>query len=257
MILAIIQARMGSTRLPNKVMRKVLNKPVIQYLLERVSKSQKIDKIILATSTDCKDDILAEYVRSLGYEVFRGSQNDVLERYYKAFKQFSDHKNVTGIVRLTGDCPLLDPTLIDKVITQYIQYNADHISLSEKYAEGLDTEVFKPQLLIDAHQNAKTLPEREHVMLYISNNKAKYNIKKVENNNDDSKYRITIDEIEDFMVFENIILNFAKNGLETNIDNIKNYLNQNKDILLLNSKIVRNEGLKISLEDEKKANNGI
>ena len=114
MIIAIVQARMGSSRLPDKVMKKVLEKPLIDYLLERVSVVEKVDKIILATTTKPEDDCLAKHVASLGYDVFRGSEDDVLSRYYHAFYEFKDElEKSNAIVRITGDCPLVDYELIN------------------------------------------------------------------------------------------------------------------------------------------------
>jgi len=227
MVVAIIQARMGSTRLPNKVMKEILGKPIISYLLENVKKSTLINKVILATTTDKKDDHLANYVKELGFTVYRGSEDDVLSRYYEAFQTLDDVNKVKGIVRLTGDCPLLQPTLIDKVIDTFINSDYDHVCLSPQYMEGLDTEIFKPQLLIDAYNNAKKASQREHVMLYISDNKEKYNMFQLLNSSDDSKYRITVDEEKDFEVVKAIIEEFEKLNKEKDVENIKKFLDQN------------------------------
>ena len=144
-VLAIVQARMNSTRFPGKVMKEVGGKHLIEILLNRLSKSQKIDKLILATSKSNQDDALAHYVDKLGYEVYRGSEDDVLDRYYQAAKIFKPEI----VVRITGDCPLIDPVLVDSIIDKFEVYGADYASNIEPptYPDGLDTEVFKFSLL--------------------------------------------------------------------------------------------------------------
>lgn len=251
MIIAIIQARMGSSRLPNKVMKEVLGKPLIDYLLDRVSSAQKVDKIVLATTTNPKDDYLAKHVEYLRYNVFRGSEDDVLSRYYHAFNEFKDEfEKYNAIVRITGDCPLIDPDLIDRVITVYLENRMDYVALSPNFCEGLDVEIFSEKLLIKAFNEAKLNSEREHVALFIHNNKELFKMCRVENNSDDSSYRITVDEEQDFVVIKHIIEHFSKNNLAMNTQNIKNYLDNNPSVFNLNANIIRNEGLQISLKKE-------
>jgi spore coat polysaccharide biosynthesis protein SpsF (cytidylyltransferase family) len=117
-VLAIVQARMGSSRLPGKVMKPILGKPLIGHLLDRLSQSKHIDKIILATTLNSEDKTLAEYVSSLGFDVFRGSVNDVLDRYYHTAKKYRP----TCIVRITGDCPLIDSRVTDRVIKYFLNH---------------------------------------------------------------------------------------------------------------------------------------
>ncbi len=251
MIIAIIQARMGSTRLPNKVMQNILNKPIIEHLLENVSKSKLIDKIIIATTTNKQDDELVAHIKSLGYDIFRGSENDVLKRYYDTFQSIPNNDKIKGIVRLTGDCPLLQADIIDTVIQEFINTDIDYVALSENFAEGLDTEIFTPKMLEDAHFNANLESQREHVCQYFHKHIDKYPQKRIQNNTDDSMYRITVDEAEDFEVIKEIIEYFNISNKELNIKNIKIFLDENNDIYSLNSKIMRNEGLKISLKNDK------
>ena len=251
MIIAIVQARMGSSRLPDKVMKKVLEKPLIDYLLERVSVVEKVDKIILATTTKPEDDSLAKHVTLLGYDVFRGSEDDVLSRYYHAFYEFKDElEKSNAIVRITGDCPLIDSYLIDEVIKVYQEKSMDYVALSPDFSEGLDVEIFSEKLLTKAFNEAKLPSEREHVALFFHNNKALFNMCRVENSSDDSSYRITVDEEQDFVVVKCIIEYFSKNDLAMNTQNIKDYLDSNPSIYNLNANIIRNEGLQISLEKE-------
>ena len=138
--LAIVQARMGSTRLPNKVMKYAVGKPMIQHLIERLSRSEIIDKIVIATSEETMNDTLENYVKGLGYDVYRGSEDDVLDRYYRVALQY----NPDIVVRITGDCPLICYEVTDMVINYFItglpqSYNS--------YPGGLDTEVFSNNVL--------------------------------------------------------------------------------------------------------------
>ena len=249
MIIAIVQARMGSSRLPEKVMKDVLGKPLVDYLLERVSLSKQIDKVIVATTINKEDDLLAEHIQSLGYEVYRGSEKDVLERYYKTYFLYKN-ENVQGIVRITGDCPLIEASNCDDLIINFLKKELSYSNLSQKYAEGLGCEIFTPKLLIEAYENAKLDSEREHVTQYFFNNRDQFNIETLDKVRDDSAYRITVDEYEDFLVVERIIIDLNKRNIDLNFENIKEYLDNTPEIYFLNSKISRNEGLLKSLKNE-------
>ena len=251
MIVAIIQARIGSSRLPNKEMKEVLGRPLIAYLLDSVSKAKRIDKILLATTTKLEDDGLAEYVDSIGYDVFRGSEDDVLSRYYEALKSIDSNDNENAVVRITGDCPLIESDFIDRVISKYVNESMDYVALTSNFAEGLDVEIFSELLLNKAFYEAKLPSEREHVALFFHNNSELFKMSRVENSVDDSRYRITIDEPEDFAVIESIIKYFYENNLELGFKEIKRYLDEHQEVFNLNVNIVRNEGLQKTLEKER------
>ena len=165
MIYAIVQARMKSTRLPGKVLKMVNGKPLIEILLYRLSQSKKIDKIILATSEKPENDLLVETVEKLGFEVFRGSENDVLNRYYQAAKQ--QHPDI--VVRITGDCPLIDYQVTDQVINYFLENDFDYVCNGDPptFPDGLDTEVFTFESLEKASKEASQQHEREHVTSFI------------------------------------------------------------------------------------------
>ena len=253
MVYAIIQARMGSSRLPGKSMIKILNKPLIWYVLSRTSLSKRVDKVILATTLNKEDDELANYAAENGFLVYRGSEKDVLSRYFLAYSNFCT-KNVTqdAIVRITGDCPLIDPKLIDKVIIKYLTGKYDYVALSQDFAEGLDVEIFSSSMLEFAHKEAKLDSEREHVAQFFHNNKHLYKMHRLESPSDDSKYRITVDELEDLNVIKAIVEYFDANKIDLDFPNIKNFLQTNQEIWKQNSHIIRNEGLLISLKNESK-----
>ena len=147
-VVAIIQARMGSTRLPNKVMMEIGHVPMIELLIKRLSDSKRIDKIVLATSDNKNNKPLISHVKGLGYEVFIGDEDDVLGRYFHAAKLFE----ADSIVRVTGDCPLIDSTLVDKVIEGFIDSNSDYASNREPptYPDGLDVEVISIESALEA-----------------------------------------------------------------------------------------------------------
>jgi glutamate-1-semialdehyde 2,1-aminomutase len=203
--IAIVQARMGSTRFPNKVMRTIAGVPMIELLLRRLSKSKLIDRIILATTIDPRDLPLVDHVRKLGYEVFQGSENDVLDRYYHAAKP---HQPDT-VVRITGDCPLIDPDLVDQTITAYKTQSVDFLSNARlpTFPDGLDTAVFSFSALERAHQGAVSKYEREHVVPYIRDS-GQFQLGNFSNPVDYSSERWTVDEAVDFEVITNIFGHF-------------------------------------------------
>jgi len=253
MNLAILQARMSSSRLPNKVLKKVNKKELLLYEIERIQRSKKIDKLIIATSNDKSDDILEEFCILNNIECFRGSLDDVLSRYYDCAKKFKEDNNIENlnIIRVTGDCPVIDFIVIDEVITAFENGNYDYTSntLSPTYPDGMDIEVCKFEVLEYAYTNATLKSDREHVTLYIKNSDKfkKYNYKA---RVDFSHLRLTVDEQNDFDLIENILENlYPKNKNFTYLD-IVAYMTQNPNLLFINSDIGRDEGLAKSLKED-------
>jgi len=232
---------MGSTRLPSKVMKAVCGKPLIEILLLRLSHSKKIDKIILATPESSENDSLAHIVKKLGYDVFRGSENDVLGRYYHAAKQYKPE----SVIRLTGDCPIIDPSVVDEVIYLYEKENADYASNTNPptYPDGLDVEVFSYKSLEEANNKAKNSHDREHVTPYIRAKKKFINFN-LSNNQDYSNERWTVDNPEDFRVIENILNHFAPNLDFTWKDVLKLKISH-PDYFEANKSIQRNAGAEL------------
>lgn len=192
---AIIQARMGSTRLPGKVLMKLDGIPVLKCLIEQLSYSELIDRKIIATSTNPDDDMIVEFAKSLNVESFRGSSLNVLDRYYQCARHFS----IKHIVRITADNPLIDPEIIDKVIKVYQKGNFDYVNnfTRRTYPSGTEVEVFSFNSLSKAWKNAKLPYEKEHVTPYIYNNPKKFSIGYVEHDVDLSKFSWSIDRMED------------------------------------------------------------
>lgn len=196
MLGCIIQARMGSSRLPGKIMLKIdENNPILYYVIKQITSSKKLKKIIIATTDLPEDNIVAEYVQNLGLPCYRGSSDNVLERYYECAKKFS----LSTIVRISADDPLVDPTIVDKVIERYEQEKCDYASNTHPrtFPQGNEVEVFSFKSLEIAWKNAKKPSEKEHVTPYIYNNKDKFQISNLKNENNLSFLRWTVDRQND------------------------------------------------------------
>ncbi|GAE92678.1 spore coat polysaccharide biosynthesis protein spsF [Gracilibacillus boraciitolerans JCM 21714] len=204
-VVAIIQARMGSSRLPGKVLREVMDKPLLYYQLARVRKSNYLDEIIVATTTLANDDCIVDLCMSQNIKVYRGSEQDVLTRYVEATKE----ANADIIVRLTADCPLLDPVLIDQLIEVFKrEQDVDYVSnvINRTYPRGLDIEVFSQEALIKVNQWATSTSYREHVTNYLLEHPEKFRLRNVSNPTDISFHRWTVDTIEDFQLIQHILI---------------------------------------------------
>ena len=245
----ITQARTGSTRLPGKILKVVQEKSLLEIHLERLKKCNNVSEIIVATTTNFEDEVIYNKSIELGVNSSRGSESDVLDRFYKSVED----KNPDWVVRVTSDCPLIDPKLVDDVIAFTIKNNKDYVTntLVENFPDGQDIEVFKYSALKKAWKNAVLNSEREHVTPYIKKNSdfnggnlftsLNYNCQ-----SDFSKIRMTVDEIRDFELITILIndLGTEKTWLE-----YTNYIIQ-EDLVKINNKIIRNEGLLKSLKKD-------
>jgi len=194
---AIIQARMGSTRLPGKVMKKINNRELLGYSYHRASQSSLLDLVIIATTKNKKDDVIVQWCQEKNITYTRGSEDDVLDRYYQTAKEYQ----LDIIVRLTSDNPFCDPKIIDMLIKKIIESDTDYVSNRIKkrtYPYGLDAEVFTFTSLKEAWQNAKLKEQREHVTPYIMSHPKKFKLLELQNKEDLSEYRLTVDDLEDF-----------------------------------------------------------
>jgi len=246
-ITAIIQARMTSTRLPGKVLLEVRGRPLLHYLIENLGYSKHISEIILATTRNNEDNPIAEFAVKKGLRVYRGSEHDVLDRFYQAAVRYSSEH----IMRFTADCPLVQPHIGDYLVDVYFDSGCDYARTGQTFAEGIDCEILSGDALEKAWKEAMLKYEREHVTLYIRNRPERFNIKIIENDTDDSKYRITIDEHADFQVVEAITKNlYEQRSKYIRIEDIKRFLDSHPEIYSLNSGVLRNEGLLKSLQQE-------
>ena len=238
-IIAIIQARMGSTRLAGKVLLKVKNKPILDYVIYRLSKSKKIDDIILAITTSKKDDVLEEYAIKKSVKYFRGSEDDVLSRYYLAAKKY----NADYIVRITSDCPFIDPEIVDNIIERHFNEGADYTAniLKRTYPRGVDTEVINFEAIKQAYENAETSFQKEHVTPYIARQPEKFKLLSIEAKGKMRRpdIRVTIDTKEDYKLIEKILLHFDNLNFKT--EDIIDFLDENPELLEINKHIIHKD----------------
>ena len=249
-VLAIIQARMGSTRLPGKMLLPIVdNKGALELMLERVRRARQLQKIVVATTTSPSDDRLVDLCKRLGYEYFRGDENDVLERYYQAALAFGPAE---VIVRLTGDCPLHDSDVIDLVVGEYLKGNCDYVSNTQKYTfpDGLDVEVFSFSVLERARREANLKSEREHVTSYIWKHPGIFKTVNVEYKKDLFGKRWTLDEKEDYEFITHIYKNLYKKKPAFGMEEILELLAKHPELEEINKHLTRNEGYQKSLKED-------
>jgi spore coat polysaccharide biosynthesis protein SpsF len=248
-ILAVIQARLGSTRLPGKVLLGLEGKTVLEHVALRVKASRFVDKVIVATTLSPEDRKIVVLCKSCGIAVFCGSTEDVLDRFYQAVLPI----NPSHIVRITGDCPLMDPKVIDEVIKQHLAEKSDYTTntLKETYPDGEDVEIFTFTALQKAWENARLSSEREHVTPYIRKNPVLFKLASVENKEDLGSKRWTIDNPEDYEFIKKIYKALYKKNNLFGADEILAFLKRNPELEKINQHIIRNEGYAKSLEDDK------
>ena len=248
MILAILQARTGSRRLPGKVLKPILDRPMLALQLERVARARRIGKLVVATSLDPSDDPLKALCDMLRVPCFRGDLSDVLSRFYHAARAYlADH-----IVRLTGDCPLADPSVIDRVIDFYLGGKYDYVSntLPPTFPDGLDVEVFSFKCLDEAFHEATLPSHREHVTPFIYSQPVRYKAGNYCNTLDLSALRWTVDEVADFELVQQIYeALYPTNRSFATID-VLDFLEKNPELKMHNLKHQRNEGLAKSLRED-------
>lgn len=241
-IIAIVQARMGSSRLPGKVMKEINGVPMIQILLERLKLSKKIDEIVVATTESKKDQEMVDYLLSNNFLCERGSEKNVLQR----FIDVSNKYNADYIVRITGDCPLIDPALVDIVISELIKTKADYCTntMPPTFPDGLDVEVFSAVQLEQAQDLCVDNSDIEHVTPSIRR-REDIRKKNIENPEDLSSLRWTVDELSDFEVVTSIF-NFFHPRIDFSWQEIMEIYESNKDIFKKNDSIKRNEGIEMN-----------
>jgi spore coat polysaccharide biosynthesis protein SpsF len=237
----IDQARMTSTRLPGKVMKKVLGKPLLEYQIERLRQVRLADELVIATTTNDTDQPIVELCEHLGVAYYRGSEEDVLSRYYEAATQFG----ADAVVRVTSDCPLIDPGVMDEVIGLYINNrdNYDYVSntLERTYPRGLDTEVFSMAVLEKAYKEAGEQPDREHVTLFMYRRPEQFRLANSSGAVDYSHHRWTVDTPEDFRLIQLILQElYPVNNRFTWLD-VLNLLNEHPEWVEINAMVKQKE----------------
>lgn len=248
MIAGILQVRTGATRLPFKVLKEIKGKTLIELYIERVKCSMLMDKVIIATTTNPNDDIIEELAAKIGVDCFRGSENDLIDRYYQCAKQF----NVDVIVRLCNDDPFVDYEVIDEAIETLTISGADWVTnhLNPTYPEGLDIDVFHFKILKYIWKNAKLKSEREHVFPYVYNNMDEFKVVSMEQEVDRSGLRWTLDYEEDFKMTEKVYEYLYDEKRIFLQDDILELLLIHPEIKDINSDIEHYEGIKKSFKED-------
>jgi spore coat polysaccharide biosynthesis protein SpsF (cytidylyltransferase family) len=259
MILGIIQARMGSTRLPGKVMKVVEGKPLLQHMVERVTQSKKVDTFVIATTVSPEDDRIQALCNQLHIPCFKGSVNDVLDRYYQCARTFKPVPRY--IVRLTADCPLHDPKVIDFVVQRFLEKNVDYMtnSFSPVFEDGFDVEIFTYEVLTYAWENATGISEREHVTPFIHkmanlDEKTPFKIY-TEKYSKKYHYKLSVDTATDFRVVKQIFALLYNSDKNFGMLDVIDLLEKDPSLLTINKESVINEGYLKSLSDDEIYNN--
>jgi len=243
--MVIIQARMGSTRLPGKIMLDILGKPVLWHVVMRASRAKYTSGVVIATTENREDDVVEDFCKANNIPFYRGAQNDVLDRYYRCAKAHG----IKDIVRITADCPMQDPNIIDLVINDYMQGSCDYATntLEPGFPEGFDVEVFSFTALEDAWNNAKLPSEREHVTPYIRNHD-RFMKKSVRSQKKYPNYHCSMDRNEDYIFIKSVFEGIGK--IDFNIDDIIVYLDRHRELLEINQHVIKNEGYLRSLKED-------
>ena len=243
---AIIQARMASTRLPGKVLQDIAGKPMLQRVADRVRRAKLLDQVVVATSENPSDDLIENFCKANGVDCFRGSEEDVLDRYFQAALRFQ----ADVIVRVTADCPLIDPEIIEKVVVTFRNGAFDYVSnfLHRSFPDGLDTEVFSHLTLTRAWREARWKSEREHVTSYIYRHPELFQLGNVTSPNNDSDLRWTVDRPQDLEFVRAIYQMLRERPF--GMDDVLALLRQDPQLQELNSGIFANEGYFKSLAED-------
>lgn len=249
MIVAFIQARTSSTRFPGKVLKPILGKAMLELEVERARACQTIDRVVIVTSVLPEDQQIVELGKRIGIDVFCGSLENVLDRFYQAAKKFKpDH-----IVRLTGDCPLIDAQVVDDLVRLYLEKKCDYGTncMPPTYPDGLDAEVFSIKVLREAWQEASLPSHLEHISLFFEEQPKRFKIENLACNRDLSALRWTVDEPEDFEFVRAVFENLYQNENQFQMDDVLDLMKRKPELALMNQRFTRNEGLLKSKQEDK------
>ena len=246
MIGCIIQARMGSSRLPGKVLMKSENgRPLLYHVVNQLRYCAKVKNLVIATTKNQEDDEIEKFANNNTINIFRGSEKDVLDRYFRCAKKYS----FSTIVRITSDCPLIDPQIVDKVIERFFSGNYDYATntLIRTFPIGTDVEVFSFSALERTWKNAQLPSEREHVTPHLRN-KGNFKIINVENDKNISNLRLAVDRIEDFELIKEILKNISV--IPIHLEDTLELFSRKPELIEINKHINHNEGFNRSLKED-------
>jgi spore coat polysaccharide biosynthesis protein SpsF len=236
-VVAIVQARMGATRLPGKPLKQVMNRPLLSYQIERLRRAKSLDNIVIATTTDQQDQKIVALCEQENIPFFRGSPLDVLDRYYQAAKKFK----AEVIVRITGDCPIIDPSVVDLAVDFYLKHHPayDYVSnsLQRTYPRGLDVEVFNFKILEKIVREAQKPEEREHVTPYIYEHPEMFTLGSIVREPNESHHRWTVDTEEDFQLIEKLITSLYPSNPQFTADDVLQLLREHPDWVEINAHV--------------------
>lgn len=244
---AIIQARMSSSRLPGKVLKSIVGKPMLGHIVERLSWVPTINKIVVATSGEITDQPIYEYCNQNSITCYRGNLNDVLDRFYQASQEYK----ADALIRITGDCPCVDPELVTQLINLFQRGNYDHVGIATgagaifdegRFPNGLDAECFRFESLDKAWREATEAADREHVTPYIWRNKDVFKCGSLKPGKDYSNIRLSVDHIEDFELVTEIFEALYNEKKPFLMNEIIDFLQQKPHLLELNQSFIGKEG---------------
>ena len=238
----LLQARMGSSRLPGKVLLPVLGKPILELMIERINNAKLIEEVILITSTNPKDDELVEFAKSRDLKYFRGKELDCLDRHYQAAKEFK----LDFFAKTTSDCCLIDPQTIDRIVKSFLKNISKYDYVSNitppTFPDGLDVEVFNFKILEKVWKNAMNNFDREHTTTYIRSNPKKFKIHNISNKLDKNLFksqRWCLDYLEDYNFIKKIYENLYPTNKFFSMIDIINYLEKNPKIYAINHHLIK------------------
>lgn len=245
-VVLIVQARMDSTRLRGKILMPLFGKPMLQREIERLKQTRLLDRVLVATTEDTADDAVADLGHACGVGIFRGNAKDVLDRYYQAAKE----AKADVIVRVTGDCPLHDPEVIDLVVEHFERQRGDYARTPMNFPEGLDTEVMSFKALEIAWQEAQLPSEREHVTPYIRNHTDRFRVDRPwkAGKIDRSHYHWSVDTEQDFKFVEAVYRHFGDEMFH--VRDVLALLEKKPELLDINKGATGYEGLEKSLKED-------
>ena len=249
-VVAIIQARMSSSRLPGKVLMPLADKPVLAHVVERISYCRMVDQVVVATTVENSDDPVADYCENNDIDIYRGNLEDVLDRYYQAAKIY----HADPIVRITGDCPAIDPVVVDAVIAGFLSGDYDLYGLGGEFPDGLDCTIFSFSAIEKAWKEAKLKSEREHVGPYIEKNPHLFRNSALKLFHGLAQQRWTLDEPDDYKLLNIIFEKLYRSSSPFLTHEVLHLVRENSELSVLNENIVRNEGYLKSLQNDGEVN---
>lgn len=236
MSLGIIQARQTSTRLPGKVLMSVCGIPLLELMIGRLKRSEKLSDIVVAIPDNEENEELKKFLVERGIPHYCGSENDVLGRFYEAA---ATKGNPDTLVRMTGDCPLIDPATVDFILGEYEKSDSDYARTSSSFADGNGVEVFSSKALKEAHDRAELVEDREHVTTFLKNNPDDFKCISIDNDRDEQHLRYTVDTIDDLNVVTRIVEHFRANPYAFTSADVFDFLMSNPEVIAMNDQYAR------------------